>query len=148
MPEITRAHTAGDTAALRRLILRLAGFDGRVLAVGGGCAGAVRQRCRQVALSRDAQVGRYVQLLGFVAPFMYLESMVDAILKGMGEQLATFRYSVLDSVLRIAAFCVVPQYGMLGFLGVMTVSNLLTCGLNTGRMVRQLRREKPSPERE
>lgn len=37
-----------------------------------------------ILLYHDAQAGRYVQVLGFVAPFMYLESMVDAILKGMG----------------------------------------------------------------
>jgi stage V sporulation protein B len=74
---------------------------------------------------------------------MYLESMVDAILKGMGEQLATFRYSVLDSILRIAGILwLMPQYGMPGFLAVMTASNLLTCGLNTGRMVRQLGERK------
>ena len=92
-----------------------------------------------ILLYHDAQAGRYVQVLGFVAPFMYLESMVDAILKGMGEQLATFRYSVLDSILRIAGILwLMPQYGMPGFLAVMTASNLLTCGLNTGRMVKKL----------
>jgi len=65
--------------------------------------------------------------------------IVDGVLKGLGEQLATFRYSVLDSILRIAGILwLMPQYGMPGFLAVMTASNLLTCGLNTGRMVRQL----------
>ena len=34
---------------------------------------------------RDAMVGRYVQILGLAAPFMYLESMVDGVLKGLGE---------------------------------------------------------------
>ena len=82
--------------------------------------------------------------MGFVAPFMYLESMVDGVLKGLGEQLATFRYSLLDSVFRIAAiWLVVPQYGMMGFLGVMAVSNLMTCGLNMRRMMEQIK--KPSP---
>ena len=35
------------------------------------------------------------------------KSMVDGVLKGLGEQLATFRYSLLDSILRITAiwFC-------------------------------------------
>ena len=93
---------------------------------------------------QDAKVGRYVQLLGFVAPFMYLESMVDGVLKGLGEQLATFRYSLFDSVFRIAAiWLVVPQYGMMGFLGIMAVSNLMTCGLNMRRMMKQIK--KPSP---
>ena len=59
---------------------------------------------------RDAEVGEYVRILGFVAPFMYLESMVDGVLKGLGEQLATFYYSLADSILKrsIASlpFCV------------------------------------------
>ena len=46
---------------------------------------------------------------------MYLESMVDGVLKGLGEQLATFRYSLFDSVFRIAAIWLsLPQYGMDG----------------------------------
>ena len=143
MPEITRAHTKGDTAAMRRLIFTMLRMTGAFsLAAGAGfvllgapLAGFVY---------RDAKVGRYVQLLGFVAPFMYLESMVDGVLKGLGEQLATFRYSLFDSVFRIAAiWLVVPQYGMMGFLGVMAVSNLMTCGLNMRRMMKQIK--KPSP---
>ena len=70
--------------------------------------------------------------------------MLDGVLKVLGEQLATFRYSLLDSAFRITAiWLVVPQYGMKGFLGVMVVSNLLTCGLNMQRMLRKIK--KPSP---
>lgn len=138
MPEITRAHTARDTAALRRLVRLAMGLTGGFSLL-MGAALVLFGKDAAILLYHDAQAGRYVQVLGFVAPFMYLESMVDAILKGMGEQLATFRYSVLDSILRIAGILwLMPQYGMPGFLAVMTASNLLTCGLNTGRMVRQL----------
>ena len=143
MPEITRAHTKGDTAAMRRLIftmLRMTGAFSLAAGVGFVLLGAPLAGF----IYRDAKVGRYVQLLGFVAPFMYLESMVDGVLKGLGEQLATFRYSLFDSVFRIAAiWLVVPQYGMMGFLGVMAVSNLMTCGLNMRRMMEQIK--KPSP---
>ena len=148
MPEITRAHTARDTAALRRLVRLAMGLTGGFSLL-VGAALVLFGKDAAILLYHDAQAGRYVQVLGFVAPFMYLESMVDAILKGMGEQLATFRYSVLDSILRIAGILwLMPQYGMPGFLAVMTASNLLTCGLNTGRMVRQLRREEVGTERE
>ena len=101
MPEITRAHTARDTAALRRLVRLAMGLTGGVSLL-VGAALVLFGKDAAILLYHDAQAGRYVQVLGFVAPFMYLESMVDAILKGMGEQLATFRYSVLDSILRIA----------------------------------------------
>ena len=87
-------------------------------------------------LYHEESVGQYMRVLGFIAPFMYLESMVDGILKGMGEQMATFRYSILDSALRILAMSVlIPWYGMAGFLAVMAASNLLTCTLNLHRML-------------
>ena len=66
---------------------------------------------------------------------MYLESMIDGVLKGLGEQLATFRYSLVDSALRIAAIALLlPRYGIAAFLGIMIASNLLTFTLNTRRM--------------
>lgn len=136
MPEITRAHTRGNTLETRRLIrwmLTLTGAFSLVAGIGFVMAGPQLAQL----VYRDAEVGRYVQILGFVAPFMYLESMVDGVLKGLGEQLATFRYSLFDSVFRIAAIALLlPRYGMIAFLGIMIASNLFTFTLNTQRMLR------------
>ena len=144
MPEITRAHTRGDLPAMRRLIFTMLRLTG-AFSLAAGAGFVVFGAPLAQLVYRDADVGRMVQVLGFVAPFMYLESMVDGVLKGLGEQLATFRYSLLDSAFRIAAIClIVPQYGMEGFLGVMVGSNLLTCGLNLQRMLRKIK--KPSPD--
>lgn len=136
MPEITRAHTRGNTLETRRLIrwmLTLTGAFSLVAGIGFVMAGPQLAQL----VYRDAEVGRYVQILGFVAPFMYLESMVDGVLKGLGEQLATFRYSLFDSVFRIAAIALLlPRYGMIAFLGIMIASNLFTFTLNTRRMLR------------
>ena len=67
---------------------------------------------------------------------MYLESMVDGAMKGVGEQKAAFRYSVWDSVLRIGGVVVLlPRFGMKGFLAVILLSSLYTCIANTGRLL-------------
>lgn len=115
MPEITRATPPGiplPCAALVRLAMGLTG--GFSLLV--GAALVLFGKDAAILLYHDAQAGRYVQVLGFVAPFMYLESMVDAILKGMGEQLATLplfgagfhfahcRHFVADAAIRYAGF--------------------------------------------
>ena len=138
MPEITRAHTRGDAAAARRLVFTMLRFTGGFSVLAG--AGFVLLGAPLAELVyRDAMVGRYVQILGLAAPFMYLESMVDGVLKGLGEQLATFRYSLLDSVFRITAIrLVLPQYGMAGFLWIMIASNVMTCGLNMRRMMKKI----------
>lgn len=115
MPEITRAHTRGDGAGTRHLIGTMLKLTGLFSLAAGACFVAFGPQLAQIVY-RDAEVGRYVQVLGFVAPFMYLESMVDGVLKGLGEQLATFRYSLADSLLRIAAIAVLlPRYGIMAF---------------------------------
>ena len=70
-------------------------------------------------------------------PLLYLESMVDGAMKGVGEQRAVFRYSLWDAILRIAGVMVLlPRFGMKGFLFVIVVSSVYTCTANTGRLLR------------
>ncbi len=83
----------------------------------------------------STEVGFYLQVLAPLVPLMYLESVVDGILKGLNQQSRSLKYSLLDSTLRIAMIAVlVPRYGIRGFLYIMVISNLLTCLLNTGRL--------------
>lgn len=134
MPEIARTHTRHDGKATRRLIGTMLKATGAFSLLAGAAFVAFGAPLAEFVY-RDAAVGRYVQVLGFVAPFMYLESMVDGVLKGLGEQMATFRYSLVDSLFRITAIAVLlPRYGMAAFLGIMIASNLLTFTLNTRRM--------------
>ena len=135
MPEIARAGARRDSAARARLIHTAMTLTG-LFAVLAGAGLILFGEPLAALLYQEEAVGQYVRVLGFIAPFMYLESMVDGILKGMGEQLATFRYSVLDSALRILAMsALIPRYGITGFFVVMAASNLLTCTLNLHRML-------------
>ncbi len=81
-------------------------------------------------------VGQYLLVLAPLTPIMYLESMVDGILKGLNQQVSSLKYSVADSAIRIVLIVlVVPHFGMNGFLGIMVLSNLLTSLLNTRRLL-------------
>lgn len=134
MPEIARTHTRHDGKATRRLIGAMLKVTGAFSLLAGAAFVAFGAPLAEFVY-RDAAVGQYVRVLGFVAPFMYLESMVDGVLKGLGEQMATFRYSLVDSLFRITAIAMLlPRYGMAAFLGIMIASNLLTFTLNARRM--------------
>ena len=146
MPEITRAHTKGDTAATRRLVFTMLKVTG-AFSLAAGTGFVLFGAPLASFIYRDIEVGEYVRILGFVAPFMYLESMVDGVLKGLGEQLATFYYSLADSIFRIAAiWLLLPRCGMAAFLGIMITSNLFTFTLNLTRMLHCI--QKPPPKKE
>lgn len=135
LPEITEAYAQGRQRLLLRLVSRTIGITLAVSGLMGGLFTLFAGELGEV-LFHDGQVGFYIRVLGPVMPFMYLESMVDGILKGLNQQLSTFRYSVWDSVARIALIALLaPRFGMKGFLFVMLLSNLFTGTLNLHRLL-------------
>lgn len=86
---------------------------------------------------KDEQVGFLIKALSPIVPFMYLDSVSDGILKGLDQQVFSFRTAVSDSALRIILILIfLPVSGLNGFIGIMYFSNLLTCFLNVGRLTR------------
>lgn len=134
-PEITEAHLKGHERTLRRLVGRVIVITNLISILLGGLF-TLLARPLGIALYQSEEIGLYLAVLGPLMPLMYLESMVDGILKGLNEQMASFKYSVWDSALRIGLIAfLVPQTGMWGFLGVMVFSNLLTSLLNFRRLL-------------
>ena len=135
MPEITRARIRGDRRrleALLRRMLRLTMYFSALI----GAVFWVWGRPLTAALYGSRDAGVYLEILAPAMPLLYLESMVDGAMKGLGEQKAVFRYSVWDSVLRIVlVVLLLPRRGMRGFLFVILLSSLFTCVANTRRML-------------
>lgn len=79
----------------------------------------------------NADVGLYILALAPVLPFMYIESMIAGILNALNQQVASLRYNVYNSAIRIALILIlVPHFGIYAFLAIMIVSNLFTSCLN------------------
>ena len=135
-PEITRAYLRKDTARLRTLTARTLRITLGISVLAGGLFTVYAYEIGRI-LYRSEEIGFYISVLGPLMPLMYLESMVDGLLKGLDRQIATFRYTVVDSAARIFLIVVLlPLFGMKGFLFVMLVSNLLTSLLNLSALLR------------
>ena len=135
MPEITQAHIEGQTARLNALLDRMLRLTGYFSMLAGTLFWVWGRPLAQL-LYHSPEAGFYLETLAPAMPLMYLESMVDGAMKGIGEQKAAFRYSVWDAVLRIGGVAVLlPRYGMRGFLAVILLSSFYTCVANTGRLL-------------
>ena len=134
MPEITQAHLRGQSGRLAALIDRMLRLTGYFSAL-AGAAFWVWGRPLAEALYGSAEAGSFLVILGPAMPLMYLESMVDGAMKGVGEQKAVFRYS-MGTLFRIAGvLLLLPRFGMKGFLFVILLSSFYTCTANTGRLL-------------
>ncbi len=86
---------------------------------------------------KNDEVGFLLSVLSPIVPLMYLDSVSDGILKGLDQQLFTFRTSICDSSIRIVLIVLlVSRYGLNGFIGIMYFSNFLTCFLNVRRLLK------------
>ena len=136
IPEISEAHTLGKTAKVERMVNHTLHIT---LTLSILISGIFLLFSREIGLLvyQSEEVGFFMLVLAPLMPAMYVESVVDGILKGMNQQGSSLRYSVLDSAVRIILiFVIVPLRGMEGFLFVMVVSNLLTAGLNIRRLLK------------
>ena len=62
-----------------------------------------------LVLYQSEEIGFYLSILGPLMPFMYMESMVDGILKGLGEQLSSY-YNKLGQESRTASPAFFPSH--------------------------------------
>lgn len=135
MPEITQTYIRGDKRRMEQLLGRMLQIT-MYFSLWIGAIFLVWGQPLTQALYGSSEAGFYLEVLAPAMPLLYLESMVDGAMKGIGEQKATFRYSVWDSILRIAGVALlIPRFGMKGLLFVILMSSLYTCVANTRRLL-------------
>ena len=84
---------------------------------------------------KEKSVGTLIKALSPIVPFMYIDSIADGILKGLGEEKFTFKISILDSTLRIILILLIlPFLGLKGFILIMYFSNFLTAFKNLSKL--------------
>ncbi len=90
-----------------------------------------------ILIYNDLEIGFLLKALSPIVPLMYLDSISDGILKGLDQQSFTFRTAVSDSAIRIILILLIlPKTGIMGFIGIMYFSNIFTCFLNVGRLIK------------
>lgn len=136
IPEISEAVTHQNRNAIKsatekiiKLTLICGMLCGSVFFVGGEKIG--------ILIYKSGDVGYLIKALSPIVPLMYLDSICDGILKGLDQQSFTFKTAVSDSAIRLLLILIIlPKMGINGFILIMYFSNLYTCLLNVGRLIK------------
>ncbi len=81
------------------------------------------------------EIGHIMMILAPLIPLMYLDTIVDGMLKGLNQQMHVLWYNIFDSLIRILLIAfIVPTKGFYGFIAVMYVSNILNPVLSLKRL--------------
>lgn len=116
IPETAERKERGDTPAIANLTRQV--YRASALFSIGACGIFVNFAAELGELvyhSTEAAV--YTFLLGLLVPFMYLDTAVDSLLKGMGEQVYTMKVNIGDAAAGLILVCILtPKLGMYGYV--------------------------------
>ena len=83
------------------------------------------------------EVAFYVKLFSPLVLVMYMDTIVDGMLKGLGEQFQSMKYNVIDSFASVCmVYFLLPVFGIQGYVMTVMVSEVLNFSLSLGRLIK------------
>ncbi|MDR3277515.1 MAG: oligosaccharide flippase family protein, partial [Oscillospiraceae bacterium] len=134
VPELTEAQVRGDDAqiaALANRTLRLC------LLFSFGVTAILFFFSRELGLAiyDSGEVGRYIRILSLLMPVMYLDSVTDGMLRGLGQQMYSMRYNILDSFISvILVYLLLPRYAVAGYIFMICFTEAFNFALSIHRL--------------
>lgn len=86
---------------------------------------------------KNANISYYIRLLAPLTVMMYIDGIVDGMLKGLNQQVNSMWYNIIDSVVSIILIIfLLPRYGGIGYIIVIYISELLNDFLSLNRLLK------------
>lgn len=82
-------------------------------------------------LFTSKNVGYYIKIMAPLIPIMYLDNVVDNILKGLGKQVSVMICNILDLIISVLfIYFLLPKFGTIGYVIVMYISEILNYSIS------------------
>lgn len=134
VPEIAESLAGGETDRVDNIVERVFHI---ALIFGIGIAGIMI--CFSAELGRliynSDEAGMFIKIMAPLIPVMYLDHVVDGMLKGMGEQLYSMKVNIFDAAMSVVlVYFVVPVYGVYGYVLVIYAMEIINASLSIVRI--------------
>lgn len=108
---------------------------------GVGVLGVCSKEFGEVLYS-NSEAGRFIYILAPLMPLMYLDTVTDSLLKGMGEQVYTMNVNIADAAISVILVrLLVPKFGILGYVAVLYIAELINFSFSAARLIKRCRFE-------
>lgn len=137
IPEISSRNTGGKKRVVSATLLSLGGTA--ILGLGVSVFLLAEGNRLGEYLYKSTTAGKFITALSLLALPMYIDSVTDAILKGMGEQVYCLKINAIDSALRLPLiWFLLPRFGVGGYIAIMYISELTNLSLSAYRLKKVL----------
>lgn len=87
------------------------------------------------AVYQSNAAGYYIRILAVLVPIMYMDSLVDGMLKGIGQQVSSMGYNVIESLIGASLiYLLLPGYGITGYIFTLLLTRTLNFALSINRL--------------
>ena len=136
VPELTRCQVAGRRDRVDHMVSRVFYLG---LLFSFGTAGLVWGFSGELGriVYNSPQASGYLRTLAPLIPVMYMDMLTDGMLKGLGQQMASMRYNIVDSLCSvILVFLLLPRFAIGGYLFTVWFTEVLNFALSVGKLLR------------
>ena len=128
LPMISESYALGDINAVKKYTLRTVKYCG-LMGFACLCVFVFFGQWAGATLFNSPLSGYFITTLGFICPFLYLDTTLSSVLQGLGMAGHIFVMNVACLLIRLGfVFLAVPRFGIAGYLWGLLVSQL-TLGL-------------------
>jgi stage V sporulation protein B len=134
VPELTQAQVNGRNDHISYLVNRILRL---CLLFSIGAAAVMFQYSSALGscIYSSARVGYYISLLSLLLPFMYLDSITDGMLRGLGQQMYSMKYNIMDSFITvILVYTLLPKFAVIGYICIIYFTELFNFALSIHRL--------------
>ena len=136
IPELTEHQVSGNTTMVNKTVNRILKL---CLAFSICCASVLFTFGDSLGstLYNNDSVGHYVKLLAPLVIIMYMDTVTDGMLKGLGQQLYTMGVNIADAALSLAmVFWLLPIYAVKAYIFMIFTTECINFILSMLRLVR------------
>ena len=84
----------------------------------------------------SVEAGKYIRLLAPIIPIMYLDTVVDSMLKGLGYQVYTMVVNIIDAAVSVLGVIIlIPRLGILGYVILICVSEIINASASCYKLM-------------
>ena len=140
IPEVAESYAIRDERRIKGIVSTVLET---VLIFSIGCAGVIMSfslKLGETVYPEATDAGKYILMIAPLIPVMYLDTAVDAMLKGMGEHVYSMVVNIIDALISVILVAILlPKMGIMGYIVTVYFTEILNGVLSITRLLMKSR---------
>jgi len=136
VPELAECRASNSYRRLNYIIARVFNL-GVILSIGSAWMFWRYSKELGMTIYHNSEAAYFIMVLAPLIPVMYLDNIVDNMLKGIDEQVSSMRYNMFTSLINvIMTYLLLPRYAIAGYLITTYFIRILNFALSINRLIK------------